>query len=228
MWVNTSVCVMTFILCFQIRYDGMGTELADINGTLQMAMTHQTFYWFVDTHMNSATRRSKFIRTEVGDLKIIIISNFALFPSNLFMYLLFIQIYLEVSWYSGYISVLWITWFAVESCRVWLCRFNGYFVTLHNICIFIELMHTVYMYTFPPFYLILLKVRVFYFLVLPFHAPLLHLSVNVLLFMLLMCSSSTDGKLYFISSVNVPFAGQKNEKVNFQRHLKDITNLELP
>ena len=25
----------------------------------------------------------------------------------------------------------------------------------------------------------------------------------------------------------VPFAGQKNEKVKFQRHLKDNTNLEL-
>ncbi|XP_030843063.1 protein dispatched homolog 3-like isoform X2 [Strongylocentrotus purpuratus] len=48
-----------------IRYDGMGTELADINGTLKMAMNHQTFYWFVDTHMNSTTRRSKFIRTEI-------------------------------------------------------------------------------------------------------------------------------------------------------------------
>ena len=26
----------------------------------------------------------------------------------------------------------------------------------------------------------------------------------------------------------VPFAGQKNEKVKFQLHLKDNTNLELP
>nr|XP_054769044.1 protein dispatched homolog 3-like [Lytechinus pictus] len=48
-----------------VRYDGMGNELADINGTLKMAMAHQTFYWFVDTHMNSTSRRSKFIRTEV-------------------------------------------------------------------------------------------------------------------------------------------------------------------
>ena len=29
-------------------------------------------------------------------------------------------------------------------------------------------------------------------------------------------------------TIYVPFAGQKNEKVKFQLHLKDNTNLELP
>ncbi|XP_071482026.1 protein dispatched homolog 3-like [Diadema antillarum] len=48
-----------------IRYDGMGSELADINGTLTMAMNQPTFYWFVDTNMTSTNRRSKFIRSEI-------------------------------------------------------------------------------------------------------------------------------------------------------------------
>ncbi|XP_033641919.1 protein dispatched homolog 3-like isoform X2 [Asterias rubens] len=49
----------------KIIYDGVGTELADINGTLAHAMTETTFYWYVDTSMNTKNRRSKFLRSEV-------------------------------------------------------------------------------------------------------------------------------------------------------------------
>ena len=35
-------------------------------------------------------------------------------------------------------------------------------------------------------------------------------------------------KKYRLQRYYVPFAGQKNEKVKFQLHLKDNTNLELP
>ncbi|XP_072023218.1 protein dispatched homolog 3-like, partial [Amphiura filiformis] len=49
----------------KIKYDGVGSEQADINGTLSWAMQHESFYWFVDTSMNSTNRKSSFIRSEV-------------------------------------------------------------------------------------------------------------------------------------------------------------------
>ncbi|XP_033097772.1 protein dispatched homolog 3-like isoform X2 [Anneissia japonica] len=48
-----------------IRYDGMGTELADIEGALEKAMSSEDVYYYVDQNMNSTNRRSSLLRTEV-------------------------------------------------------------------------------------------------------------------------------------------------------------------
>ena len=49
----------------KIHYDGLGTDLADINRTLAFAMTKESFFWFVDDRINSNNRRSRLLRTEV-------------------------------------------------------------------------------------------------------------------------------------------------------------------
>ncbi|XP_022085461.1 protein dispatched homolog 3-like [Acanthaster planci] len=50
----------------KVVYDGMGDNLADINGTLALAQSKKgkKFYWFVDNHMISSSRRSTFLRSE--------------------------------------------------------------------------------------------------------------------------------------------------------------------
>ena len=57
-------------LFYQIKYDGVGSELADIDGTLSWAMQEESFYWYVDTEMNSTNLKSSFIRSEVSKLKV--------------------------------------------------------------------------------------------------------------------------------------------------------------
>ncbi|XP_038061425.1 protein dispatched homolog 3-like [Patiria miniata] len=51
----------------KIVYDGMGNNLADINGTLALARAalKSKFYWFVDTQMSSNSVTSKLLRSEV-------------------------------------------------------------------------------------------------------------------------------------------------------------------
>lgn len=49
----------------KILFNGLGSELADINGTLHKAMSSETFYWYVDPDMDIEKKTSKFIRSEV-------------------------------------------------------------------------------------------------------------------------------------------------------------------
>ncbi|XP_071840400.1 protein dispatched homolog 3-like isoform X2 [Apostichopus japonicus] len=49
----------------EILFNGLGSELADINGTLHKAMSSETFYWYVDPDMDIEKKTSKFIRSEV-------------------------------------------------------------------------------------------------------------------------------------------------------------------
>ncbi|XP_071945644.1 protein dispatched homolog 3-like isoform X2 [Antedon mediterranea] len=48
-----------------IRYDGMGNELANIDGALEMAMSSENVYYYVDQNMNSTNKQSSLLRTEV-------------------------------------------------------------------------------------------------------------------------------------------------------------------
>ncbi|MGH0130051.1 UNVERIFIED_CONTAM: hypothetical protein FKN15_040788 [Acipenser sinensis] len=49
----------------KIYYDGMGQELADIQGTLQLAITHPEFYWYVDEALTAGNMRSSLLRSEI-------------------------------------------------------------------------------------------------------------------------------------------------------------------
>uniref|UniRef100_A0A4W3GM28 Dispatched RND transporter family member 3 n=1 Tax=Callorhinchus milii TaxID=7868 RepID=A0A4W3GM28_CALMI len=49
----------------RIYYDGMGQELADIQGSLQLAITHPEFYWYVDEGMTSENMKSSLLRSEI-------------------------------------------------------------------------------------------------------------------------------------------------------------------
>nr|XP_033778748.1 protein dispatched homolog 3 isoform X1 [Geotrypetes seraphini] len=49
----------------KIFYDGMGQDLADIEGSLKLAMTHPEFYWFVDQGMTAENMQSTLLRSEI-------------------------------------------------------------------------------------------------------------------------------------------------------------------
>lgn len=48
-----------------VHYDGLGTRQEPIDSALSLAMTSETFYWFVDDSISSTNRKSKLLRTEV-------------------------------------------------------------------------------------------------------------------------------------------------------------------
>ena len=48
-----------------VHYDSLGTSLNDINKTLSLAMTHDSFFWYVDENISNSNRRSRILRSEV-------------------------------------------------------------------------------------------------------------------------------------------------------------------
>uniref|UniRef100_A0A8C5QBC2 Dispatched RND transporter family member 3 n=2 Tax=Leptobrachium leishanense TaxID=445787 RepID=A0A8C5QBC2_9ANUR len=49
----------------KIYYDGMGQDLADIHGSLKLAMTHPEFYWYVDEGLTTENLKSSLLRSEI-------------------------------------------------------------------------------------------------------------------------------------------------------------------
>ncbi|XP_077167820.1 protein dispatched homolog 3 isoform X2 [Paroedura picta] len=49
----------------KIYYDGLGQDLADIRGSLELAMTHPEFYWYVDEGLSADNMRSSLLRSEI-------------------------------------------------------------------------------------------------------------------------------------------------------------------
>ncbi|XP_069466032.1 protein dispatched homolog 3 isoform X2 [Ambystoma mexicanum] len=49
----------------KIYYDGMGQDLADIQGSLKLAMTHPEFYWYVDEGLTAENMQSSLLRSEI-------------------------------------------------------------------------------------------------------------------------------------------------------------------
>ncbi|XP_060026888.1 protein dispatched homolog 3 isoform X2 [Erinaceus europaeus] len=49
----------------KIYYDGMGPDLADIRGSLELAMTHPEFYWYVDEGLSAENLKSSLLRSEI-------------------------------------------------------------------------------------------------------------------------------------------------------------------
>uniref|UniRef100_A0A8C5F559 Dispatched RND transporter family member 3 n=1 Tax=Gadus morhua TaxID=8049 RepID=A0A8C5F559_GADMO len=49
----------------KIFYDGMGPDLADIQGALRLAITHPQFYWYVDDSLSPERLSSSLLRSEV-------------------------------------------------------------------------------------------------------------------------------------------------------------------
>uniref|UniRef100_A0A4X2MC35 Protein dispatched homolog 3 n=1 Tax=Vombatus ursinus TaxID=29139 RepID=A0A4X2MC35_VOMUR len=49
----------------KIYYDGMGQDLADIRGSLKLAMTHPEFYWYVDEGLSAENLKSSLLRSEI-------------------------------------------------------------------------------------------------------------------------------------------------------------------
>lgn len=49
----------------KIYYDGLGSELQNINQTLKFALTNAGSYWYVDENFNSQAKQSTLLRTEV-------------------------------------------------------------------------------------------------------------------------------------------------------------------
>ncbi|KAK7934165.1 hypothetical protein WMY93_005061 [Mugilogobius chulae] len=49
----------------KIYYDGMGPDLADIQGSLSLAITHPQFYWYVDESLSPAHLSSSLLRSEI-------------------------------------------------------------------------------------------------------------------------------------------------------------------
>ncbi|MEE6485224.1 hypothetical protein FKM82_014215 [Ascaphus truei] len=49
----------------KIYYDGMGQDLADVHGSLKLAMTHPEFYWYVDEGLTTENLRSSLLRSEI-------------------------------------------------------------------------------------------------------------------------------------------------------------------
>ncbi|XP_028596478.2 protein dispatched homolog 3 isoform X1 [Podarcis muralis] len=49
----------------KIYYDGLGQDLADIQGSLELAMTHPEFYWYVDEGLSVENRKSSLLRSEI-------------------------------------------------------------------------------------------------------------------------------------------------------------------
>ncbi|XP_041856524.1 protein dispatched homolog 3 [Melanotaenia boesemani] len=49
----------------KIYYDGMGPDLADIQGSLGLAITHPQFYWYVDESLSPEHLSSSLLRSEI-------------------------------------------------------------------------------------------------------------------------------------------------------------------
>ncbi|XP_053546042.1 protein dispatched homolog 3 [Bombina bombina] len=49
----------------KIYYDGMGQDLADVHGSLKLAMTHTEFYWYVDEGLTTENLKSSLLRSEI-------------------------------------------------------------------------------------------------------------------------------------------------------------------
>ncbi|XP_054857889.1 protein dispatched homolog 3 [Eublepharis macularius] len=49
----------------KIYYDGLGQDLADIRGSLELAMTHPEFYWYVDEGLSADNMKSSLLRSEI-------------------------------------------------------------------------------------------------------------------------------------------------------------------
>ncbi|CAL8247658.1 unnamed protein product [Merluccius merluccius] len=49
----------------KIYYDGMGPDLADIQGALSLAITHPQFYWYVDESLSPDHLSSSLLRSEI-------------------------------------------------------------------------------------------------------------------------------------------------------------------
>ncbi|XP_028314353.1 protein dispatched homolog 3 [Gouania willdenowi] len=49
----------------KIYYDGMGPDLADIQGSLSLAITHPQFYWYVDESLSPEHLSSTLLRSEI-------------------------------------------------------------------------------------------------------------------------------------------------------------------
>lgn len=49
----------------KIYYDGMGPDLADIQGCLSLAITHPQFYWYVDESLSPEHLSSSLLRSEI-------------------------------------------------------------------------------------------------------------------------------------------------------------------
>lgn len=49
----------------KIYYDGMGSDLADIKGSLSLAITHPQFYWYVDESLSPEHLSSSLLRSEI-------------------------------------------------------------------------------------------------------------------------------------------------------------------
>ncbi|KAI8489751.1 GRB10 interacting GYF protein 1 [Branchiostoma belcheri] len=49
----------------KVWYDGLGENLASVKGSLMLALTHPTFYWFVDESMDEKNLKSQILRSEV-------------------------------------------------------------------------------------------------------------------------------------------------------------------
>ncbi|XP_056888165.1 protein dispatched homolog 3 isoform X3 [Takifugu flavidus] len=49
----------------KIYYDGMGPDLADIQGSLSLAITHPQFYWYVDENLSPENLSSSLLRSEI-------------------------------------------------------------------------------------------------------------------------------------------------------------------
>ncbi|KAK2837458.1 hypothetical protein Q5P01_014670 [Channa striata] len=49
----------------KIYYDGMGPDLADIQGSLSLAITHPQFYWYVDESLSPERLSSSLLRSEI-------------------------------------------------------------------------------------------------------------------------------------------------------------------
>ncbi|XP_062274013.1 protein dispatched homolog 3 [Scomber scombrus] len=49
----------------KIYYDGMGPDLADIQGSLSLAITHPQFYWYVDESLSPEYLSSSLLRSEI-------------------------------------------------------------------------------------------------------------------------------------------------------------------
>ncbi|XP_056274431.1 protein dispatched homolog 3 [Pseudoliparis swirei] len=49
----------------RIYYDGMGPDLADIEGSLSLAITHPQFYWYVDESLSPEHLSSSLLRSEI-------------------------------------------------------------------------------------------------------------------------------------------------------------------
>ncbi|KAM9393284.1 protein dispatched homolog 3 [Pholidichthys leucotaenia] len=49
----------------KIYYDGMGPDLADVQGSLSLAITHPQFYWYVDESLSPEHLSSSLLRSEI-------------------------------------------------------------------------------------------------------------------------------------------------------------------